>query len=388
MLTPTTPEAEFVFSLVRHIGNPDQAETRIREIAHTNPEWSKVLSLAADHGIVPLLNEALSEIEDAVPQEFVQTVQSRCRSQAIENIRYIERLHDLNESFRENQIRVIPYKGPVVADIAYGSVSRRWFSDLDFLVVEEDPVDAHEVLRQQGYNQTDFTGVSPSKLVEGSIFQWEGEFHFFSEEDEIPIDLRHRFVGEYREAERLFLELWERRTSVTLAGEPIPALSPEDRVVLLLAHGTKHGWCRLSWVCDIALLLQEHTAWNEILDRAAQYGWKTAALLGISVAAELAEIDVPSRVRQQISADPRANIGSSILCALFLSDPTGDRLDLDPLTIIVFLNNTPLDSIREAVNKIVSPWPVDHRWVSLPPKLYPLYYFVRPLRLLVEWIKK
>jgi len=85
--------------------------------------------------------------------------------------------------------------------------------------------------------------------------------------------------------------------------------------------------------------------------------------------------------------DPRANIGSSILCALFLTDPTGERLDLDPLTIIVFLNNTPQSAVREAINKIISPWPNDYEWVSLSPNLYPLYYFVRPLRMLLRKLK-
>ncbi|MDB2262059.1 nucleotidyltransferase family protein [Halorubrum ezzemoulense] len=385
---PTTPEADFVFNLVRQIGNPDQAEERLREIAHTDPDWSDVLTLAGGHGIVPLLNESISGIEELVPREYAQTVQSRCRSRALENIRYVERLHDLNDAFRENQIRVIPYKGPVVAEVAYGSISCRWFSDLDFLVIEEDPLDAHGVLQDQGYKQTEFAGIPPSKLVNGSIFQWEGEFHFLNERDEIPIDLRHQFVGKYRNAEGLFSDLWERRTSVSLAGESVPALSPEDRVVLLLAHGTKHGWCRLSWVCDVALLLQQDIQWNDIIDRAAQYGWKTAVLLGIAVAAELAEIDVPRSVRRQISADPRANIGSAILCALFSADPTGDRLDLDPLTIILLLNNTPRDSLREAFNKAVSPWPSDYQWISLPQKLYPLYYLVRPIRILLHKIKK
>lgn len=376
-------EFEFILCLIRRVENAPQAEERIEEIAARNPDWSSIQHLAEKHGLVPLLNEAITELQLPVPKEIERAIQTQCRNHAVRNLQYINQLHLLTSKFREADLRVIPYKGPVIADLAYGDVSRRWFGDLDFLVATEDVVRACEILQQEGYHQTEFTGISPAKILTNSPFRWEGEFHF-SDRDGTDVDIRNQFVGKSPEREDIVSDLWDRRSTVAVSGETIPALSPEDRILILLAHGTKHAWCRLSWTHDITLLLEQDVDWHVLLDRAAQYGWKTAVLLGLAVVASLATIDIPEFVREEIADNRRAHIGSSLICKRLTTDPTGESLDIDPWTTILLLNNTPREVLSELLDVIVSPWPIDYNWISLPPRYHSLYYLIRPMRILTE----
>lgn len=382
MLMPADPESEVVFRVVQRIGSPVEAEDHIRELARDDPDWEEVVELAERHGVLSLLYEALCAVEPAIPGAVMETIRTRHRENALENLKYARHLHALVEAFRERDVRVIPYKGPAVAQAAYGDLSRRWFGDLDFLVAKDDLARARSVLRERGYEQTNFVGVPLAKLVDESVFRWERELRFVNEREGVDVELRPQFMGGTRSASTIFEELWRRRTSLSVAGRSLPSLEPEDRALLLLTHGTKHGWCRLSWACDVAMLLQRDVAWTRVVDRAAPYGWRTAVLLGLAVTAELADCDLPAPVRRAIADSHRATWGSSLLTTLFRTDPTGERLDLEPWTVILLLNDAPEGAVAELLDVAFSPRQTNHDRVSLPPALYPLYYLLRPPELL------
>lgn len=378
---PADPEPELLFRLVQRIGNSAAADPRIREVAAGDPDWRRIVSLAERHGLVPLLHETLAETGADVPPDAADAVRRRNRENALENLRYTRHLHELVAAFEENDVRAIPYKGPVVAQVAYGDVNRRTFGDLDFLVAEEDIARARDVLVENGYRQTNFVGVPVAELVERSTFRWEREFRFVNEADGVDVEIRPRFMGRERSRSARFADLWRRRTRVTVGGRALPALSPEDRALLLLTHGSKHGWCRLSWACDVAMLLDD-VEWERVVDRATEYGWRTAALLGLAVTAELADAELPPGIRREIATNRRADWGSSVLTTLFRTDPTGERLDSEPWTVILFSNDTVEESLRELVDVVFSPRQSNHELVRLPPELYPLYYLLRPPEIL------
>ncbi|WP_410971925.1 nucleotidyltransferase family protein, partial [Salmonella sp. SAL4445] len=49
---------------------------------------------------------------------------------------------------------------------------------------------------------------------------------------------------------------WQHRVSVSLAGTAVPNLPPEELLLTLCAHASKHTWGRLIWICDVAELLR------------------------------------------------------------------------------------------------------------------------------------
>lgn len=388
MLTPETDEGETVFRLVQSTTASSEAKTRIHEIVRNDPDWSQLLKLTTNHGLFPHLYYMIQDIEHEVPTEVYQTLRTRYERAALQNLQFAQRLHHVVETFDEHDIRTIPYKGPTLAEVAYGDVGRRWFGDLDFLVAEEDILRARVILQEQGYEQTNFLDIPPSHLVENSTFRWEREFRFSNNDNEIQIELRPQFMGGDQSNAAIFEDLWERRTTVSVAGRPVQALSPEDRALLLLTHGAKHGWLRLSWICDIACVLQHSVDWELVLERAGDYGWKTAALLGLGMTAELANIELPEYVRGELADNHRAEWGTSALIKLFERDPTGKHLNLEPWTVILFLNDGVIDSTKELFDTIFAPRYADVELVQLPSSLYPLYYGIRMLKIGPKLVQK
>ena len=50
-----------------------------------------------------------------------------------------------------NGINAIPYKGPVLANLAYGNLSFREFGDIDILINKSDALKAKEIMISNGY---------------------------------------------------------------------------------------------------------------------------------------------------------------------------------------------------------------------------------------------
>jgi hypothetical protein len=101
--------------------------------------------------------------------------------------------------------------------------------------------------------------------------------------------------------------LWDDLRPISLLG--CQALSPpaEDLLVILCAHGSKHLWNRLGWVCDVAELIRAHPGldWTRALGRARALGAERMVRLGLILAAQLMEVELPARVQVQIAADRR-----------------------------------------------------------------------------------
>ena len=387
MLIPSNPEVELQFRLLQRIGSNQKAQERIQDIITADLDWESVISTSSCHGTLPLLHAAIRDLDLHPPEAVKKSLRETYEQRALANIDHVKQLNTVVQTLRCQGIRVIPYKGPMLTRVAYDELGLRWFSDLDLLVAPENILEARETLLENGYRQTNLVGVPPTELVDGSIFRWGGEFHF-DKDDCIPVELRYRFVGKLSDAQSVFYDLCDNQTSRQIAGIEFPSLSLEDRLIILLAHGTKHGWNRLSWIYDIALLSQNNINWKTVLRRSEKYGWQDATLLGLAVASELANIELPPIVRQSINNNIRAQFGASIIQKLYQDPNRYAEMNVDTLMSVLYLNKSIVESTKELADIVFSPWEKDYQWVSLPPQLYPLYYLVRPCRLSVSMIRR
>ena len=82
-------------------------------------------------------------------------------------------------------------------------------------------------------------------------------------------------------------------------------MQPEDLLLVLCLHGSKHCWERLAWICDVAELIGANPEldWNEIMRRSAALNIEKAVMLGLDLASEL--VDAP-RARECFSNHPAA----------------------------------------------------------------------------------
>ena len=65
------------------------------------------------------------------------------------------------------------------------------------------------------------------------------------------IDLHSTVIESYVYPFPNFSELWEQR--IEIASLAFPFFGPVHHMLLLFLHGSKHQWCRLSWIVDVAV---------------------------------------------------------------------------------------------------------------------------------------
>lgn len=381
METPSTLEGEFVFCLLQRAGSRERSDLRIETIVDADPDWNVILHLVSKHRLRSVLWEILTATEVDLPESVTRILDERYRENTIRNLEYSQQLYELSDLFESNDIAALPYKGPVLAEVAYGGVGDRSFGDLDFLVAKEDVKAACELLEQHGYERINFAGLPVETLVDGVVFRWGREFRFLDRDGRSPIELRFGFIGANSSDSAIFSDLWDRRTSTTLAGRTVAALSPEDRALLLLVHGTKHGWRQLSWVYDVAQILQQDIDWEMVLMRAKQYRWRNAVLYGLAVVSELTTLSVPEPIRLELNSTRLCSWGARQTVARLRNELSGDLRYLEPITTAMFLNDNLHGAFIEGADELLAPRKADYELVSLPLTFHPLYYVVRVCRL-------
>lgn len=385
---PSTPEAEFVLGLLRRVGNADEVDPRLCEIAAAGPDWNAILELVSRHRLNAVLRRTIDETDILAPEETRDMLAARNQQNSIENLRCSRQLYEIVELFASNDIAALPYKGPVLSEVAYGSVGDRSFVDLDLLVAADDVAAACDLLEQRGYERINFADVPVKTLVDGTVFRWGKEFRFVHPDGELPVELRFGFIGGSRSDVDVFSDLWERRTASTLTGQNLSTLSLEDRALLLLVHGTKHGWRQLSWVYDIALLHEQNVDWDSVLTRAKRYRWSQAVLYGIGVLVGLTGLPFPDAIQFELESSRLCTWGANYTVGRLRNDLGTDLTYLEPITTAIFLNDSLSGKITDGLDEVLAPRKTNYEWVPLPPRLFPLYYLIRPIHLCVDTVKR
>ncbi len=166
-----------------------------------------------------------------------------------------------------NGIDTLPYKGPVLAEILYGNVALRQFSDLDLLIRAADLARAKAALLELGYK--------PAL----ELTRRQGRFHVESGYEDTfggalgsnVLELQWRIVPRFYSIDTDIDALFDRATVVSLGGRSLRTICAEDLMLVLCVHAAKHGWAQLSWLCDIAKLTPS-LDWVVVQEQARRLG--------------------------------------------------------------------------------------------------------------------
>jgi hypothetical protein len=168
----------------------------------------------------------------------------------------------------------------------------------------------------------------------------------------------------------------------------ISTFSPEDLLLLLCVHSTKHMWRRISWVSDIAELINtsEDINWEMVLREARASGTRRMLLLGLFLTNRAFGVELPANVMQLIEADR-----SAVSLALQAEEKWFQEDAREPhileLTRFYFKSIESYgDRIRYCLRLLLTPVPGDWSYVNLPDNLYIFYYLIRPFRLFIKYL--
>ena len=356
----------------------------IGEIAGQNLDWDYILSEAAENSIVPLVNKGVREAASGrISGGILDRLKEAGRANTVRSLYLSGELGRILSLFRAEGIQAIPYKGPVLACMAYGDVTLREFEDLDIIVRQRDLAPADAILKREGY-----TPRFPWILSRGAASALvPGEYNYRDKTRRIMVELHTEKTLRHFPVTPDLDDLFAGTQPVAVAGQDISTFSAEDTLVLLCLHGSKDFWERLSWVADISEMLLSHPGldWGAICRRAEEYRSTRILHLGLRLAGELLGTETPPEVRARVEADAEACevaqiVAGRLLRRNFPGLNSWERFQFRRRLVPGFVSG-----VRYSSRLTLVPTEDDWEMLPLPGFLSPLYLLLRPLRLLRKY---
>lgn len=373
--------------------NLQQARGRLC-VPASGVSWSHFLRLAEHHQVLPLVQVALRDLGQQVPASIRDWLNQRCRTIAAHNLSLAAELIDLLECLHRINITALPFKGPALAAALYKSLAERQVSDLDVLVDPSRIQDAVRVLESRGYLLEERFRHMPVEY----LFANHKDLHLIHPVTGIHLDL-HWTVSEPTFDERLSTMRIPRGIStVSLLHREVSIPAPEDLLLLLSVHGLRHRWEKLKWICDLACLFRTYPDfdWALALEKAKDVSRERMILLGVMLVRELSDVRLPSKILDLIEREETLpGLARQVYSWQRSEEESVVRLSLEAVREKTSFDAFRLRSRENLLDRFellcrlfadkMKPNAADKEYFLMPPLVTPLYWLIRPIRVLLVY---
>ena len=370
---PTEPEWRLLLAACR----PDCSNVteEIGSLLQLPLRWNWLFELAENHGVLPLLHQALTHYRDSLAPEDLATLASKHRTNLHKAMMLSRELIRILDTLAESGIEVMPYKGLALAESLYGDIALRQTGDIDLLIRATDVSRACDVLRTLQYAPHLELPKKQERAYLGSGYEYMFDAPAGRNLLELQWAVQPRFYAVDLSAEELF----QRAVPVSVAGRTMKTPSFEDLFIVLSLHAAKHVWAKLIWICDLARIMAMKTLdWAQIEYRARDFRIRRILALNLRLANRLLGVSIPSAAQQMLEGrteDLEKLEG-------FVSG--GVPFDVESLAyfrLMLRLRENAIDRARFVGRLLLTPGPGEWASVALPDFLFPVYRLVRLSRL-------
>jgi hypothetical protein len=354
-------------------------KSQLEQCLRSDVDWNYLCNTAIAHGVLPLLTKHLSEgHRSIIPGE----VMARFSAHALRNARdaqmLTERLLHISEVFAQNQIVTAAFKGPVLAEVAYGDITLRQCGDIDLLIDGRQFTEAKALLESVGYQMMP----ALTKSQEHSHRSFHCEVEFVRQDSSPVLDLHWALTPKSFVFNLTSMDIMSRLQRVRLMNNDVLTFGLEDLVIYLSMHGSKHLWWRLEWIGSLAEVIRSSSLdWGVVVARASASNCKRILALGLRLAQLISGEVVPEHVFASIDGDGRmARIAKHFYANLFLREPCEPESSETNLYNLQVMDRK-RDALTSIARALIVPTLSDWEALTLPPSLHSLYYAYRPLRL-------
>lgn len=367
-----------------------QRAEKINDLLDNDIDWDVLLDIARLERMIPLLYRNLILIS---PKKVPTAVMTRLRNEYLinssRNLLLTRELLFIIENFDAKSILIMPFKGPVLAEQVYGDIALRSFGDLDLLIPEREYARAEELLQSLGY----LNNLKLTPAQNAAFLKSEHHHHFGNNKTGTSVELHWKISTSLFYLQPDLSGAWNRAEITTILGKKVPNFSPEDTLLILCEHGARHQWSQLSWVYDIAGIVEtKKINLPCLIEKSKRIGKERPLLLGLLLASDLLDKDLSPEIYWMAKSDKPVRVnaervkndlitrdsfrGSSELHA----SERGNELEF----YFLLLNRYQL---LRTLLRAYTPRTKDLNTASLPDALFPLYYLVRPFRLIKTYKK-
>lgn len=353
----------------------DERRVELRRLVQQEINWDYLFGTAQAHGLLPLLHKHLtSAAADIVPSYFL----SRLKRESVANSQNV--LHLVGKQlrvyklFKENNIPVALFKGPLLAQLAYGEMSLRQAGDIDVLISRAHFEHARTLLESLGYEMS--PRLTSAQLA--SHLNNHCELQFMRDEWFTVVDLHWDLSPRSFVFKLHAEEVMSRLQTVSLAGTTVETFGAEDLVLYLAMHGAKHLWRRLEWIASLAECLRttKDLNWDLLVQRAEQAHATRMLALGLRLAEKFSDLKIPAHV---LADDGMQRMAEQVHEQLFNTFGAADSTETNRYNLRIM--DRKRDALISTLRAIFVPTLPDWQALALPAPLHSLYYAFRPLRL-------
>ena len=369
----------------------DTAKPQRIDLLQKDIDWSYLLKQARQQGVFLLLYQNLVKYyPESIPKNIQAQLQAYCQIKTTRNLFLSKKLCQILQLFEKNNIKVIPFKGAVLAASAYKDLTLKEFCDIDLIIKQEDFSRVKEILTNQGYQPRS------QQQLWGQVFT--------NKDDSIHIDIHWQLAPSCFPYQVDFEQLWQRCETVSILNQQVTNLSTEDSLLILCLQIVKDAHYRqekLKQVYDIAQLINNQKLdWKVVIQRAKDLGSERLLLFGLAIASRLLQVEIPEELQQKIENDLIVKLYLNQVVKQLFSQSNKQRnvfgifeqgfmqglygFVLRALMLLErskFLGEHNRYLMGHLFNYIFKPNSNDLEYVSLPQFLYILYYLIRPIRL-------
>jgi hypothetical protein len=386
----TDPEVEALLACARAAADARQMALLAEDLsAGPTLDWTRFVQQADAHRLTCLLAPVLGGLPSlAIPAQTAMSLQDLARIRGTQARLLTAELKTLLPAFEARSIPVIPYKGPVLTGLLYGSPTLRDFDDIDVLVRPGDVTAARAALSGAGFHRR--LPRMSSRREQGYLASRHAET-WHSEDRLVTVDLHWRLIPAPHPFEVDPERLWAGLISTSFEGLRVAVFPPETLLVALCLHGAKDRWYRLVWLCDLDRVVRTRgLSWARVLDLARSFRCERALALGLFLVRELLRSPLPDEISRRVDLTPQVvGVARDVYATLATGEIRFPLLDeCLGLETPLRLGDTPVDRAGYLWRTLTTVDEWDWYRFRLPESLYPLYKLLRPVRLLARSVKR
>jgi hypothetical protein len=357
----------------------DEIEKKIISLASMDLDWEYLINMASRHRLKPLLYVNLNSIcPEYVPEDVLGNLKSYYLANVQKNLMLTGELVKVMNLLEENDIKCVPYKGPVLALTAYGSLSLRDFDDLDILISRDNAIKTKKILLKNGYEHKFTINDSHEELY----VKTQREYQFYNKENKMLLEIQWKFTTSHFSSPRDLEYLFDFNSLKKQKNNNINfyGLCVEDIILILCIHNASHRWMRLAWLCDIAEVINvQEVDWNKLLLKASNYNIERVLLINLLLSNEILDLELPNQILDKLSDKNVINISKKVISSFF--DKNEKKSILNQTILRFKIRENWIMGLKDCIKLAFLPTPREWDEFSVSPNFYSFYYLFRLLKL-------
>jgi hypothetical protein len=279
------------WALLLECAKPRPDPQRLAERLRAPLDWSSLLAFAEDHGVLGLTSARLANSdENVLSAENRERLRAWRRAHTLFTMNLCAEMFRLFDSFAAAGIEALVTKGPVLSARCYRDPGLRQYGDLDLVVRDRDILHSTELMMNLGYEPSVPAAAIRAKKI-------PGEYVFRQSRRKLLVEFHTELTFRYHPRPLPVEKLFNRQVRVRIDAHEIPALSPEDELLLICIHGAKHLWEKLGYIADVAAFVSEQELdWERVMSAAEEVGGERMLYVGLRLAGNLLGAALPESV--------------------------------------------------------------------------------------------